>query len=57
MSGEWNYFGVARNTGTTDHFLQAHFPVLIRTMPNWISSESLTIQELSRSSSKEQPNA
>src|SRR2546426_7726011 len=47
-----DYFRVARNPSRTDvkrgdHFLQADFPGLIRAIPNWITSESPTIHELS----------
>jgi hypothetical protein len=44
-----DYFRVARHPSRVDakrgdHFLQADFPGLIRTMPNWITSESPTIR-------------
>jgi hypothetical protein len=40
------FLPVSPSTGShCDHFLQADFPGLIRTMPNWIASESMTIQE------------
>jgi len=39
------YLLVSPSTGTNrDHFLQADSLVLIRTMPNWIASESPTIR-------------
>src|SRR6266851_4337397 len=56
ISGNWDVsiakFRVPRNPSRTDvkrgdHFLQADFPGLIRAMPNWITSESPTIHELS----------
>jgi hypothetical protein len=47
VPGLERYFRVARDPSRIDvkcrdHFLQADFPVLVRTMPNWITSESPT---------------
>jgi hypothetical protein len=40
-------FSVSPSTGSNrDHYPQADFPVLIRTVPNWIASESPTNREL-----------